>query len=215
MLLSSAFVQIVKDLKIGRLLPDSVVTKDSTLNGIFFQSQLQLFHRVNSDSFARQLEPQIADYKKLKAALRNFLDSAHIKQYTLINTSDSTQILSLLYQRLREEDSTLQAKPVPDSAELSLAIKKYEVSKGMKADGKVSMPLITKLNDNDKEKFIRVAMNMDRYKELPELPDQYLWVNLPGYYLQLRNSDTVVLRSRVVVGKPLTRTPIITSAISP
>ncbi|MFL5741982.1 MAG: murein L,D-transpeptidase [Flavisolibacter sp.] len=214
MLLSSAFVQIVKDLKIGRLLPDSVVSKDSTLNGTFFQSQLQMFRRVGSDSFAQQLEPQIIDYQKLKAALRNFLDSAHIKPYTLINTSDTTQILSLLYQRLKEEDSTLQAKQVPDSAELSLAIKKFEVSKGMKADGKVSAALITKLNDNDKEKFIRVAMNMDRYKDLPAMPDQYLWVNLPSYYLQLRDSDTVVLRSRIVVGKPLTRTPIITSAIS-
>ena len=56
---------------------------------------------------------------------------------------------------------------------------------------------------------------MDRYKLLPDtLPHQYIWVNLPGFYLQLWNDDTLVLESKVVVGKPLTRTPLLTSKIT-
>jgi murein L,D-transpeptidase YcbB/YkuD len=214
LLLTSAFVQVVKDLKIGRLLPDSVVAKDSTLNNGFFNDQLKIFLRAGNDSFAAQLEPRVTDYQLIKTALHAFLDSATIKKYTLITTADTTQILSLLYQRLREEDSTFLPRQTPDSAELSLAIKKYQKSKGMNVDGKVSGALIGKLNDNDKEKFIRIAMNMDRFKEFKSLPNQYIWVNLPSFYLQLRQSDTVVLKSRVVVGKPLTRTPVITSSIS-
>jgi murein L,D-transpeptidase YcbB/YkuD len=46
------------------------------------------------------------------------------------------------------------------------------------------------------------------------LPDQYIWVNIPGYSLQVREKDSVVLTSKVAVGKSVTRTPVLTSAIS-
>jgi murein L,D-transpeptidase YcbB/YkuD len=84
----------------------------------------------------------------------------------------------------------------------------------LKIDGKISSSLINTLNGTDKEKFIRIAINLDRYKLLKPLPDQYVWVNIPSYYLQLKQGDSVILKSRVVVGKPATRTPIITSSIS-
>src|SRR6185436_2065683 len=55
----------------------------------------------------------------------------------------------------------------------------------------------------------------DKYKMLPgKMPEKYIWVNLAGYYLQLWDSDTVSLYSKVVVGKPLTRTPELNSAVS-
>jgi murein L,D-transpeptidase YcbB/YkuD len=47
-----------------------------------------------------------------------------------------------------------------------------------------------------------------------KMPEKYLWVNLAAYSMQLKDSDTVRISSRVVIGKPLTRTPELTSAIS-
>jgi len=46
------------------------------------------------------------------------------------------------------------------------------------------------------------------------MPERYLWVNLAGFYLQLWQTDTIALYSKVVVGKPLTRTPELNSSIS-
>ena len=46
------------------------------------------------------------------------------------------------------------------------------------------------------------------------MPQKFVWVNLPGFYLQLWEEDSVKLQSKVVVGKPLTRTPVLNSAIS-
>lgn len=212
MLLTAAFVQMVQDLKVGRLLPDSIVARDSTLTPAFYAAQLSSYGQGN-ETFASSLEPQHTAYRQLKAALQLFLDSAKFKDYTLIATTDSAKVPTVLYKRLREEDTTLAANPVPDSLVLSSAIRRYQKRKGIKVDGKWNTALISRLNDSDKEKFIRVAINLDRYKQLQPLPVQYVWVNLPSYYLQVRDSDTVVLRSRVVVGKPLTRTPLITSNI--
>lgn len=214
MLLTSAFVQLVKDLKVGRLLPDSVLAKDSTLTPAFFHEQFNTYKRVDNDSFARQLEPRHTGYVRLKAALRNFLPHADFKSYTFVSTKDSSQIPSLLYTRLLEDDSLRIEKMQPDSLVIAEAIKKFQKRRGLKVDGRISAALVSRLNETDAEKFIRIAITMDRYKQLQPLPVQYIWVNLPSYYLQLKDSDTVVLKSRVVVGKPLTRTPIITSAIS-
>ena len=214
MLMTSAFVQVIKDLKAGRILPDSVLAKDTSLSTRFFLSQLKDYPQISNDSFARRLEPANTDYKKIKTALKPFLDSADFTAYTLVSTTDSSQIPRLLYQRLHEEDSTLVENNSPDSMDVAAAIKKYQKRKKWKVDGKITSNLIDRLNSTDREKFIRIAITLDRYKQLQPLPEKYIWVNLPSYFLQLRDSDTVVLKSKIVVGKPITRTPILTSSIS-
>lgn len=213
LLFSSAFVQIVKDLKIGRLLPDSIVAKDSILQPHFFAEQLKSFQQ-REDSVFERLEPKDSGYIKLKLALDEFLPKADFKKYTFIRTKDTARIPALIYQRLSEEDSTVLPETAPDSLQVSALIKKYQKRKEIKTDGKISSALIERLNNTDKQKFIRIAINLDRYKLLPTMPEQYIFVNIPSYYLRLIQSDTVVLKSRVVVGKPITRTPIITSAIN-
>ncbi|HTM90889.1 MAG TPA: L,D-transpeptidase family protein [Flavisolibacter sp.] len=213
LLFSSAFVQIIKDLKIGRLLSDSIVAKDSVLQPQFFVERLKLFQQ-REDSVFESLEPKDSGYIKLKLALDEFLPKADLKKYTFIKTKDSSRIPAFIYQRLSEEDSTLSPGTTPDSLQVSAAIKKYQKRKEIKVDGKISSALIERLNNTDKQKFIRIAINLDRYKLLPVMPEQYIFVNIPSYYLRLIQSDTVVLKSRVVVGKPITKTPIITSAIN-
>jgi L,D-transpeptidase YcbB len=213
LLFSSAFVQIIKDLKAGRLVPDTVIAKDTSLQPAFFAAKLRSFQQ-REDSVFESLEPKDSGYIKLKMVLNELLPKANFKKYTLVATNDSAQIPRLLYQRLSEEDSTLMPDMRPDSLQVSSAIKQYQKRKKSKADGKISAALIERLNNTDEQKFLRIAINLDRYKLLPPLPQQYIFVNIPGYYLRLIQSDTVVLRSRVVVGKPITRTPIITSVIN-
>jgi L,D-transpeptidase YcbB len=214
LLLTSAFVQIVKDLSKGRLLPDSLLATDSLLTPQFFSAQLKEFSRNNIDSFTAQLEPVNQDYQKLKKGLSRFLTKAHFKNYTIIKPKDSLLFPELVYKRLSEDDSSLLHNPDPDSLSISKAIKKYQKKKGLKVDGKVTNLLVDKLNDTDNEKFIRIAITLDKYKMLQPLPQQYIWVNIPAYNLQVRDSDTVVLTSRIVVGKPETKTPLITSMIT-
>lgn len=213
LLLSSAFVQIIKDLRVGRLVPDSIVEKDTTLTPAFFAEQLRSFQQ-QKDSVFEHLEPASTGYKKLKEALAGFLPHARFKKYTLVASEDSTLIPGLLYQRLGEEDSTLVPEKAPDSVQVARAIRRYQKKKGLKADGRMSEALIRRLNSTDREKLIRIAINLDRYKLLKPMPDQYVWVNIPEYYLQLIQGDSVLLKSRVVVGKPTTRTPLITSVIN-
>ncbi|HEY0066957.1 MAG TPA: L,D-transpeptidase family protein, partial [Flavisolibacter sp.] len=213
LLLTSAFVQIVKDLKKGRLLPDSVLQKDSLLTPQYFRQQLNYYRDSSTRAFAT-LEPAHSGYHQLKASIQSFLDSNDLRKYTYVQAWDSAKLKQLVYKRIGEEDTLQMVSGVPDSSILADAIKTYQKRKGLKADGKISQALISRLNDTGRERFIRIAITLDRYKMMERLPEQYIWVNIPTYRLQLKEADTVVLASKVAVGKTNTPTPEITSAIS-
>lgn len=215
LLLSSAFVQVVKDLKKGRILPDSVINNDSTMSMVFFQAQLDSFKQAPLTAFAASLEPAVPGYDSLKTALHAFLKKADLRSFSRVATKDSTQIPRLVYKRILEEDTAQKAgDEAPDSLKIAAVVRKYQKRKKLKTDGLITPDLVKRLNNNDKEKFTRIAINLDRYKILNPLPVQYIWVNIPAYSLQVHDSDTVVLQSKVVVGKPVTRTPVLTSVIT-
>ena len=122
--MTSAFVQLVKELKAGHLIPDSIMAKDTSLNHGFFMNQLQSFQQRSNEAFAQILEPKIRDYHHMKLALQRFVDSADFRNYTLIQTKDSSEIPVLTYKRLVEEDTTLRERSNPDSFQVAAAIKK-------------------------------------------------------------------------------------------
>lgn len=215
MLATSVFIQLVMDIKVGRLIPDSVLAKDPALIPAFFLEQKKQLAAGTVQSFIKNLEPSIPDFHQLKNALKNFLLKANLKRYTQIKATDSLLLPGLVYRRICEEDS-LKIKPVkkPDSTTISAVITKYQKRKGLKADGKISKALVSRLNATDREKFIRIAITLDKYKMLPSVPKEYLWVNLPGFFMELRDGDSVRLKSKIICGKAETKTPQITSAIT-
>lgn len=213
--LSLAFVQMVKDVKNGRIKDSVTLKKDSALGSEFLAQQLETYKTSSSPSvFITSLEPKHTGYRQLKFALSKFVDSADFKPYTYIKPKDSANLLTSLHKRL-EEDSIRFDSTGSDSLILAKAIKQYQKRKGLKQDGKISSSLINNLNETDKEKFTRIAITLDRYKQLPDtLPSQYVWVNIPSYQIVLKENDTVRLVSKAVVGKPETRTPVLTSTIT-
>jgi murein L,D-transpeptidase YcbB/YkuD len=224
LLLTDGFMHIIKDLKQGRLQPDSLsMNKDSVLVDKFFIATLNdMLEKKDFSGTLISLQPKHKNYWELKKGIKKFVDSMDRRVFTHIvypfkrgDAKDSLYFIKLLQKRLAESNCILPGTKLPDSAALATAIKKYQLQKGLKADGKYGKNIIAALNSNDVEKFKRIAITLDRYKQLPaKMPDKYIWVNLPGYYLNLINADTVVFESKVICGKPETRTPLLTSEIS-
>jgi murein L,D-transpeptidase YcbB/YkuD len=218
-LLTDAVIQIIKDVKLGRLQKDSITLRsDSALSNDFFEQQLNKITQSNSVSaVVDSLEPPIKGYHELKAGIKKFLDSAQFTDYTYVPYPiyDSAHFTPSLQRRLFEENFLDSNYTAVDSVELSKAIKKYQQQKKLKVDGRAGNETIRSLNLTDKDKFIRIALSLDKYKMLAaKLPAKYVWVNLAGYYLQLWENDSVKIYSKVVVGKPLTRSPQLNSSIS-
>ena len=223
-LMTDASVKILKDIKMGRLFVDSVVLQKDTTGTVSaiidrFKTLLQQKQFTEAVNAA---EPNKRGYLNLKMGIQQFLDSMDRRAYTYIkypfkpnDEKDSLAFIKSLQKRLSESKSIELTNNLPDTLQLQTAIKKYQKLKGIKQDGKFSEQLIKLMNSTDVEKFKRIAITLDRYKKLPDsMPEKYVWVNLPGYYLELWDTDTLVLTSKIICGKPTTSTPLLTSAIT-
>ena len=219
LLLTDAFIGIARDLDVGRLAIDSTFLRaDSIFQPKTYLDQLkQLLNGASLSSIMHGFEPVHSDYHALKKGLRRFLDTANIQTkdaYIDYPYRDSMVFISQLTQRLKELGALSWKVEQVDTLVLKNAILKVQEQRGLTRDGKYGPQLIGSLNLNSREKMIRLAINLDRYKKLPkQMPERYIWVNIPGFYLQVRENDSLMLHSRIVVGKPKTRTPLLQSAI--
>ncbi|GAB2821875.1 L,D-transpeptidase family protein [Ferruginibacter profundus] len=224
LMFTDAFMRIIKDLKHGRLNPDSItINKDSLKVNEFFINNLNtLLDKKQFTNLLNSLQPSNKGYWDLKNGIRRFLDSMDRRTYTYVtypykkgDAKDSLFFIKTLQKRLNESGAISFTNKLPDSTELNNAVQKYQKQKGIKADGKISSGIIKMMNTSDVERFKRIAITLDRYKQLPEkMPEKYIWVNLPGYYLWVIDHDTIALQSKVICGKPDTRTPLLNSEIT-
>ena len=217
-LMTDAFVQIVQDIKLGRLQNDSVMKRtDSVLSKEFVLQKINSAYESQSlFNVFSSLEPKHKKYYDLKSGIKKFLDSATFKNYTHVPVpyKNTTEQKKLLQQRLFEDSLISFNSPIADSTQFADALKKFQKHQKLTADGKVGQETIRRLNASDEEKFYRIAITLDRYKMLPDkMPEKYIWVNLPSFHLQLLENDSIKISSKIVVGKPYTRTPVLTSAL--
>ncbi len=224
LMFTDAFMHIIHDLKHGRLQPDSVtLSKDSTLANAFFVKNLkELLAAKKFTGLLNSMQPAHTGYWKLKNGIKNFLNNMDRHTYTYVTypykkgyIKDSIFFVKTLQKRLNESGAISYITVLPDSTDLYESIKNYQKQKGLKQDGKISAALIKLMNTSDAEKFKRIAITLDRYKQLPAtMPEKYIWVNLPAYFLWVIDHDTAVLESKIICGKPDTRTPVLNSAIN-
>jgi murein L,D-transpeptidase YcbB/YkuD len=219
LLMTDALMRISEDLKRGRLPYDSTSRKDTVkITDSFYLSVIDTI--VKSKQVAatlQQLEPQFPAYQQLRAAAKNYADSTDFKVYTYLPFpfEDSLAFYGLLRNRLYEEGILDSLPNEMDSATYRKALVKYQKSKKLKATGKVNANTVKTLNDTPWERFKRIAISLDKYKLMPDtMPTTYVWVNIPGYYLNVVDTGQVVLESRVIVGSTKTRTPELNSEIS-
>ena len=218
LLFSDAYFTMAQHLKFGRLKRDSTTLRpDSVASDDFYWQQFQ--QAVSGGtiiSSLNNLEPQYNGYQQLKLSIRSFLDSVTLKPYTYLNypTKDSLAFVKLLQRRLMEGGFLKAELPVGDTGTFRSAITAYQQSKGLKPTGRYSETLVRNLNNTEWEKFKRIAINLDRYKQLPDsLPATFILVNLPSYTFKLYDGDTISLQSKVIVGNPKTRTPVLNSEV--
>lgn len=217
-LLTDAILTICRHVQYGHVSIDSLTNRESYDPDIYISALKKVLNNISIDTVLVSLEPVNPGYRKLKAALPAFLARADFSRtYTYVEYPfrDSMSFIQSLILRLKEERYLDTITDRLDTAQLASALKKVQSARGLKVDGKYGPQLIGSLNNNDSEKFFKAAINLDRYRMQPDtLSDRYLLVNLPAFELQVIDQDTLVLESRVIVGKPKTPTPLLNSQMN-
>lgn len=217
-MLTDAFMQIVKDVKLGRLPNDSItLRKDTLLTDEYYLKRYDFLLQSGLTKLIQSLEPAQRGYHSIKAGIRSFLASADYREFTRVPypEKDQQKFNRLLQKRLYEGGFISFDSIGADSAQLADAVKLFQKKKGITVDGRAGEVTVRMLNVSDREKFIRIAISMDKYKKLPEkMPSKYIWVNASANFLEVVDNGEVKLSSKVICGKPKTRTPVLTSLIS-
>ncbi len=218
-LLTDALVQFARDVKLGRLPNDSIsLNKDTALSDEFFIQPLRdLPGSGRLTSFVSSLEPGHWGYHQLKKGIGRFLEKADFREHTPVPapSKKATGFKSALQKRLFEGGYIAYDSVQADSATLAEAVKKFQKEKGITVDGIAGEGTVRMLNLSDQDKFIRIAISLDKYKKLPPvMPPKYIWVNTSSNYLDVVNNEQIEFSSRIISGKPKTRTPLLNGAIS-
>ncbi|SKA39699.1 Murein L,D-transpeptidase YcbB/YkuD [Chitinophaga eiseniae] len=215
-MLTDAFMRMASDLRFGAAPRDSVTLKADSL---FTNAQLtaklhQALEQGEVTTLLHDLEPTHPGYVALKEGIRTFREKyAGYHWDTLpLNYTDTPAFRLLVVDRLVQSGHLDTTGKEIDSALIKTGVKAFQKEFNIYPDGVPGRRTVTALNRSAHDWLMQAAVNLDRWRKLPDtLPRQYIMVNLPGYTLQVVDSGEVKLESRVIVGTPRTRTPILNS----
>jgi murein L,D-transpeptidase YcbB/YkuD len=177
-------------------------------------------HRVGE--FLQSMKPQWPGYDALRAAYAQYNTRVGPSWPALtaarafdVQTATEPQ-RAMLRMRLAAEDPAFAAAGDKASDEaLDAALRRYQQRNGLATDGRIGPATLAALNVPLNLRRAQIAANMERMRWLPHAPDAaYVLVNVPDASLELWSGGEVVLDSRVIVGKPLTRTPMFRAEIT-
>lgn len=179
---------VVKRKELERFIP---LTKSNPLK--LADSLLTKKHKDN-----RYYEEQNSAYKGLKNALQGYLEVANKGGWPVVkNKTDYIALKNRLRSYGIAPTDTLNSM-TPD---LSTAIRSFQTSLGLTADGVVSESLIKDLNVPVTKRIQQLLINMDRMRWMPEPEGNLIMVNIPEFKLHVYEGAKKAFEMNVVVGK--------------
>lgn len=189
-----------------------------------FPDQLSVLHALAAAGDAGAVlgayNPPHKGYAALKAKLAEARSTAPSGTKSLPRIPDGMRIrpgevdvrLPLLRERLGVPASEAANDRIYD-AETALAVRAFQASAGLEADGVVGAGTLAALNEigAPRDRVSEIIVNMERWRWLPrDLGSAYVMVNIPEYMVRIVDDGRVIHETRVVVGKPDTPTPLLT-----
>ncbi|AHM74708.2 L,D-transpeptidase [Yersinia hibernica] len=98
--------------------------------------------------------------------------------------------------------------------ELMEAVKRFQQWHGLSDDGVIGVRTREWLNVSPQTRATLLALNIQRLRILPGRVDNGIMVNIPNYSLNYYKNGAEVLSSRVIVGRPSRKTPLMSSALN-
>ena len=169
----------------------------------------------DADEGILAIQPKNASYRNLQKALERFLsiDRVEMESYNVPSPSVNPDIS---YKRTGQILSSLgYIDPGHEKADtvFTNALMQFQVHHGLIPDGELNRNTREALSMSASERYSKIALNLDRMRK--ELPSEknYVFVNIPAYKLRVIKNNGIKESFNVVVGKPVTPTPVLSSKI--
>lgn len=205
--MTTALLRYARDVRIGRVEPKSIY-KDVELPQTEFDAAAALtdaLKRHTIDKFLADLPPPHPAYRRLVEALARYRAIDALGGWPITKSEPK-----ILVKRLAFEDAELTATAQPSESDLRTAVLRFQRRNGLNDDGKVGPEMLKSLNVSAAYRVKEIAANMERWRWVPRAFERrYVLVNVPDQSLIFVRNRSVVLRSRVVIGKKTSPTPLL------
>ena len=176
-------------------------------------------------SFVASLAPQHPQYAAMHESLLKLVsDTRPWPQLTSTATlrpgewSNDIPALREILRRTGMLESTVSTSAKEGRSaydrELVDAVKRFQTWQGLGADGAIGPATRDWLNVTPAQRAGVLALNIQRLRLLPSDLSTGIMVNIPAYSLVYYQNGNQVLASRVVVGRPDRKTPMMSSALN-
>jgi murein L,D-transpeptidase YcbB/YkuD len=179
----------------------------------------KLADAADVEAVLASFEPPHAGYKALKAKLaaaRNQVpepELVRVPDGPTMRPATNDPRVPLVRKRLKvagDADSTKYDEAVVE------AVKAFQREAGLPDDGLLGRNTVRAMNGGPKRgnQTDVIIANLERWRWVPrDLGKTHVMLNIPDFTLKVVNGDEVVWRTKVVVGKPSTPTPIMSDAM--
>jgi len=165
-----------------------------------------------------QVKPQHYLYKLLKFHLNEYRELAKKGGWPKVSEGESlkkdmidARILEIRSYLLVTKDLT-ENKVENDSLfdeDLEFAIKKFQIRHNLTDDGVIGKGTIEQMNVSVEERIDMIRLNLERMRWVFHNPDNdFLLVNIAGFYVKRFKNKKEIFHSRVIVGKYNKESPI-------
>ncbi|HGJ5875247.1 MAG TPA: L,D-transpeptidase [Arsenophonus sp.] len=181
---------------------------------------------INSKQLAnwiKTLAPQHDRYLAMRKKILAYLSDQQIwpKIYTtsLLKPGQSSQhivSLSEILQRnglLKQNSITIENSNRYDGL-LVDAVKQFQKMYGLEPDGIIGNATLKWLNTSPSDRVGLLAINIQRLRIIPNEGGSGILVNIPAYTLHFYLNNQLIIDSRVIVGRPDRKTPMMSSELS-
>ncbi len=219
-MISHAALAYVRDARGGRIPPRTLSRNlDPTLD---IPDPLKVMEEIvetdDPAAFLRGFQPQHPQFEALRQVLlRTRGGSATEKRIAVpkgpvIKPGESHKQVAIIRKRLKvdvpERDGrTLFPEQVFDS-ELEMAVKAFQKSHGLTADGVIGPATRRAMNARPKNKVKTILANMERWRWIPVEDKLHVRVNVPEFLVRVHDGEKIIHSERVVVGKLKNSTPV-------
>ena len=94
------------------------------------------------------------------------------------------------------------------------AVKDFQYHHGLKDDGVIGPMTLSAMNESLERKIERIKINIERARWFLQPEEYFVFVNIPGFFMQVYEDGKPIFRSKVIVGRKKRPTPQMRNLIS-
>jgi murein L,D-transpeptidase YcbB/YkuD len=155
-----------------------------------------------------------SDVPALREILRRTGESDAGAKIALPGDDPQSVVVSPSAPVVKKKTAVPADKPAAYDCELVAAVKAFQAAQGLGADGVIGQSTRDWLNVSPAQRAGVLALNIQRLRLLPGTLSTGIMVNIPAYSLVYYQNGSEVLASRVIVGRPDRKTPMMSSALN-